>query len=213
MSGEKSQPRVGLVILGFSVLFVAITGRLVMLATLPQRAGRAAPRHLGRDLGGAARHRRPQRRRCSPPTSARLGLRRAAQDPRQGRGDRTAHRRPARSRRQGAARQARHQEGLRLGQARDHPAPAGRGPSGSAFPASASCRRTSASIRTAPAAAHVLGFANVDNVGIAGIEKYIDSQGLQDLNGAGLATAGLGPEAGRSSRSTCASSTRCATSW
>ena len=37
-----------------------------------------------------------------------------------------------------------------------------------------------------PAAAHVLGFANVDNVGIAGIEKYIDSQGLQDLNGAGF---------------------------
>jgi cell division protein FtsI (penicillin-binding protein 3) len=39
----------------------------------------------------------------------------------------------------------------------------------------------------AVAAAHVLGFANVDNVGIAGIEKYIDSQGLQDLNGAGFA--------------------------
>jgi len=38
----------------------------------------------------------------------------------------------------------------------------------------------------AEAAAHVLGFANVDNVGIAGIEKYIDSQGLQDLNGAGF---------------------------
>lgn len=39
------------------------------------------------------------------------------------------------------------------------------------------------------AAAHVLGFANVDNVGIAGIEKYIDSQGLQDLFGAGFARA------------------------
>jgi cell division protein FtsI (penicillin-binding protein 3) len=38
----------------------------------------------------------------------------------------------------------------------------------------------------AQAAAHVLGFANVDNVGIAGIEKYIDGQGLQDLNGAGF---------------------------
>jgi cell division protein FtsI (penicillin-binding protein 3) len=38
----------------------------------------------------------------------------------------------------------------------------------------------------AEAAAHVLGFANVDNVGIAGIEKYIDGQGLQDLNGAGF---------------------------
>jgi cell division protein FtsI (penicillin-binding protein 3) len=38
----------------------------------------------------------------------------------------------------------------------------------------------------AQAAAHVLGFANVDNVGIAGMEKYIDGQGLQDLNGAGF---------------------------
>jgi cell division protein FtsI (penicillin-binding protein 3) len=38
------------------------------------------------------------------------------------------------------------------------------------------------------AAAHVIGFANVDNAGIAGIEKYIDAQGLQALNGAGFAT-------------------------
>lgn len=37
------------------------------------------------------------------------------------------------------------------------------------------------------AAAHVLGFANVDNEGIAGIEKYIDNQGLKDLAGAGFA--------------------------
>ncbi len=34
--------------------------------------------------------------------------------------------------------------------------------------------------------AHVLGFTNVDNVGIAGIEKYIDSRGLAELNGAGF---------------------------
>jgi cell division protein FtsI (penicillin-binding protein 3) len=38
-----------------------------------------------------------------------------------------------------------------------------------------------------PVAAHVVGFANIDNVGIAGMEKYIDSQGLQDLTGAGFA--------------------------
>ena len=38
-----------------------------------------------------------------------------------------------------------------------------------------------------PIAAHVLGFANVDNVGIAGIEKYIDGQGLAELHGAGFA--------------------------
>ncbi|GAC1338349.1 MAG: penicillin-binding protein 2 [Beijerinckiaceae bacterium] len=40
-----------------------------------------------------------------------------------------------------------------------------------------------------PIAAHVLGFANLDNVGIAGIEKYIDGQGLADLNGAGFHAA------------------------
>ena len=35
MSGEKSEPRVGLVILGFSALFLAITGRLVYLGVAP----------------------------------------------------------------------------------------------------------------------------------------------------------------------------------
>ena len=37
-----------------------------------------------------------------------------------------------------------------------------------------------------PIAAHVLGFVNMDNIGIAGIEKYIDGQGLADLHGAGF---------------------------
>ena len=37
-----------------------------------------------------------------------------------------------------------------------------------------------------PIGAHVLGFANIDNIGIAGIEKYIDGQGLADLHGAGF---------------------------
>ncbi|MDR1826896.1 MAG: penicillin-binding protein 2 [Methylobacteriaceae bacterium] len=37
-----------------------------------------------------------------------------------------------------------------------------------------------------PEAAHVLGFANIDNVGIAGMEKFIDSLGLRDLSGAGF---------------------------
>jgi cell division protein FtsI (penicillin-binding protein 3) len=37
------------------------------------------------------------------------------------------------------------------------------------------------------AAAHVLGFTGVDNNGIAGIEKYIDSQGVDDLGNVGLA--------------------------
>ena len=37
-----------------------------------------------------------------------------------------------------------------------------------------------------PLAAHVLGYANIDNIGIAGMEKYIDGQGLADLHGAGF---------------------------
>ncbi|KAB2659463.1 penicillin-binding protein 2 [Brucella tritici] len=39
-----------------------------------------------------------------------------------------------------------------------------------------------------PTASHVLGLVNVDNQGIAGMEKYIDSQGLTDLRSVGLAT-------------------------
>ena len=39
-----------------------------------------------------------------------------------------------------------------------------------------------------PAAGHVLGTVNIDNQGIAGIEKYIDSAFLADLQTAGFAT-------------------------
>ena len=39
-----------------------------------------------------------------------------------------------------------------------------------------------------PTASHILGLVNVDNQGIAGMEKYIDSQGLSDLRSVGLAT-------------------------
>jgi cell division protein FtsI (penicillin-binding protein 3) len=37
-----------------------------------------------------------------------------------------------------------------------------------------------------PLAAHVLGFANLDGIGISGLEKYIDGQGLADLHSAGF---------------------------
>lgn len=37
-----------------------------------------------------------------------------------------------------------------------------------------------------PDGAHILGFTNIDNHGIAGIEKYIDNQGLQALSDAGF---------------------------
>ena len=38
-------------------------------------------------------------------------------------------------------------------------------------------------------ASHILGLTNIDNQGIAGMEKYIDDQGLADLQASGLAVA------------------------
>jgi len=40
-----------------------------------------------------------------------------------------------------------------------------------------------------PTAAHIVGLTNIDNKGIAGLEKYIDDQGLADLQASGLAIA------------------------
>jgi cell division protein FtsI (penicillin-binding protein 3) len=37
-----------------------------------------------------------------------------------------------------------------------------------------------------PTAAHVVGYVNIDNRGVAGMERYIDSQGLTDLAAAGM---------------------------
>jgi cell division protein FtsI (penicillin-binding protein 3) len=43
-------------------------------------------------------------------------------------------------------------------------------------------------------AAHVLGYVDIDNRGVAGMEKYLDMQGLSDLKSVGLTTeAGLQP--------------------
>jgi cell division protein FtsI (penicillin-binding protein 3) len=46
-----------------------------------------------------------------------------------------------------------------------------------------------------PIAAHVLGYANLDGIGISGLEKYIDGEGLADLHDAGfdLTTQDLKP--------------------
>lgn len=41
-----------------------------------------------------------------------------------------------------------------------------------------------------PAAAHIVGLVNVDNEGIAGIEKYVDDRWLADLHQAGFARGG-----------------------
>lgn len=39
-----------------------------------------------------------------------------------------------------------------------------------------------------PAAAHVVGYVNIDNRGVVGMERYIDNQGFADLTSTGLTT-------------------------
>jgi hypothetical protein len=128
MSKDKSEARVGLIMLCFGALFLTLSGRVLYLAMGSGRAGRPSPRHCGRHLRRPPRHHRPQRRGARHRRAQCLGLRRTPQDPRQGRGGRAAHRCPARSQRQGPQGPLRAPARLRLGQARDHAAPAGRGP-------------------------------------------------------------------------------------
>ncbi len=186
MSGEKSQPRVGLVILGFSALFIAITGRLVMLATMPneqvglRRAtsnaiSAARPDIIDRsgtvlatDIRTVSVFAEPRKILDKDEATELLTAVLPdldAKDLRDKLGTKKGFvwvKREITPRQQG--------EVHRLG-----------------IPGVGFVPENKRVYPNGPAAAHVLGFASVDNVGIAGIEKYIDSKGLQDLNGAGLA--------------------------
>ncbi|MEN5081173.1 penicillin-binding protein 2 [Bosea sp. TWI1241] len=187
MSGEKSEPRVGLVILAFSVLFLAITGRLVALAAFPN--DQVGLRRATSNATSAARPDIVDRNGVTLATDVRsvsvfaeprniLDKDEAtelltavlpdlnAKDLRDKLGTRRGF---AWIKREITPRQQ--AEVHRLG-----------------IPGVGFVPENKRVYPNGPAAAHILGFANVDNVGIAGIEKYIDSKGLQDLNGAGFAT-------------------------
>ena len=58
---------------------------------------------------------------------------------------------------------------------------------------------------------HLLGHVNIDNQGIAGIEKWLDGQGLAALHMAGLPLTGCKPRC--SLPSICGCNTRCAMNW
>nr|WP_236841942.1 penicillin-binding protein 2 [Bosea sp. PAMC 26642] len=187
MSGEKSQPRVGLVILGFALLFSAITGRLVMLATVPNeqvglrratstaisaarpdivdRAGNVMATDI-RTVSVFAEPRKILDKDEATELLTAVLPELDAKDLRDKLGTKKGFvwvKREITPRQQA--------EVHRLG-----------------IPGVGFVPENKRVYPNGTAAAHVLGFANVDNVGIAGMEKYIDSQGLQDLNGAGLAT-------------------------
>lgn len=186
MSGEKSEPRVGLVILGFSALFLAIGGRLVMLGAFPNE--QVGLRRATSTATSAAR----------PDITDRNGVQLATDirtvsvfaEPRKILDKDEATELLTAVLPDLNAKELRDKLGTKKGfvwvkreitprqQAEVHRL---------GIPGVGFVPENKRVYPNGPAAAHVLGFANVDNVGIAGIEKYIDSQGLQDLNGAGFA--------------------------
>jgi cell division protein FtsI (penicillin-binding protein 3) len=187
MSGEKSQPRVGLVILGFSALFIAITGRLVMLGTMPNE--QVGLRRATSNAISAARPDIVDRNGTVLATDIRTVS--VFAEPRKILDKDEATELLTAVLPDLDAKDLRDKLGTRKGfvwvkreitprqQAEVHRL---------GIPGVGFVPENKRVYPNGPAAAHVLGFANVDNVGIAGIEKYIDSQGLMDLYGAGLAT-------------------------
>lgn len=189
MSGEKSEPRVGLMILCFSALFLAIAGRLVMLGAFPN------------DQVGLRRATATATSAARPDITDRNGIQLATDvrtvsvfaEPRKILDKDEATELLTAVLPDLNAKELRDKLGTKRGfiwvkreitprqQAEVHRL---------GIPGVGFVPENKRVYPNGPAAAHVLGFANVDNVGIAGIEKYIDSQGLQDLNGAGLAMQG-----------------------
>ena len=136
-----------------------------------------------------------------------VAVRRAAPDHRRRRGGRAADRRAARPRRRGVARAARLASAASSGSSARSRRSSSSEIHRLGLPGIGFLPRTSASTRTAPMVAHVIGHVNIDNQGIAGIEKWLDSSGLADLHLAGLRdrpAAEAGRARGRPARAACA---------
>jgi cell division protein FtsI (penicillin-binding protein 3) len=186
MSGEKSEPRVGLVILGFSGLFAAIVVRLVMLGAFP--SDQVGLRRATSNAISAARPDILDRNGIQLATDVRTVS--VFAEPRNILDKDEATELLTAVLPDLNAKELRDKLGTKKGfvwvkreitprqQAEVHRL---------GIPGVGFVPENKRVYPNGNVAAHVLGFANVDNIGIAGIEKYIDSQGLQDLNGAGFA--------------------------
>jgi len=186
MSGEKSEPRVGLVILGFSGLFLAIVGRLIMLGAFPSE--QVGLRRATSTAISAARPDILDRNGVQLATDIRTVS--VFAEPRNILDKDEATELLTAVLPDLNAKELRDKLGTKKGfvwvkreitprqQAEVHRL---------GIPGVGFVPENKRVYPNGNVAAHVLGFANVDNIGIAGIEKYIDSQGLQDLNGAGFA--------------------------
>ncbi len=182
---DKSGHRVFLVAAAFTCIYAVIAGRLVQLGLRPDPP--TAYRGRAGDGRGAPRHRRPQRHDPRDRRQDGVGVRRAAPHHRQDEAvelltavlpdlDARELREKLGSKRgfvwvKREITPRQQQEVHRLG-----------------LPGVGFMPEKKRVYPNGPVVSHVLGFTNLDNQGIAGIEKYIDGQGLAALNMAGLTT-------------------------
>ena len=172
----------------FAIGYSIIATRLVMFAAVPDSHG--ARRAMGPDAVATARPDVLDRNGEILATDVRtpVAVRGAAPHHRCRRSFRAPHRGDDRRRCRRSCASGSLPSAASCGSsARSHPSSASRS-TGSAFPASGSCPRTSASIPNGSEVSHIIGHVNIDNQGIAGIEKWLDTRGLADLHLAGLAT-------------------------
>ena len=185
----KARGRIGLAMIAFTAVFAIIAGRLVLYAMTPDSHGGAA-----RQFGDAIATARPDildrnGEVLATDVKAAIAVRRAEAADRRRRGGRAAHRRDAGPRRQGSARAARQpQARLRLAQARDQRRSSSRKIYRLGIPGIGFLNENKRTYPNGAEVAHLIGLVNVDNQGIAGIEKWLDGNGLAALHAAGLAT-------------------------
>lgn len=181
-----TRARLKLIVVGFSVIFIAVAGRLAILATFPDDAGGRAG---GRDAVASARPDIVDRngdtiaidvkspslfaepKRLIDPDEALEGLLKVLPDL------------------DVAEARARLNSGKGFAWLKREITPAQqRAIYRLGIPGIGFVRENRRVYPDGPTMSHVLGGVNVDNQGIAGIEKYVDGTGLSELHLAGLAT-------------------------
>ncbi len=177
---DKSTRRIRLIALGFALVYCIISGKLVYFGD----ASGIAPEHRGRlryGRRGAAGYSRSQRRRARDRRQGDVGVRRAAPDHRQATRRSTSSRRssPDLSIRELTEKLGSHKGFIWVKRAvtpAQQQAVYHLGLPGIGF-----MQENKRVYPNGPIAAHVLGYANIDGVGISGLEKYIDGQGLSAI--------------------------------
>ena len=182
----KARARIGLAIVVFGICYAVIAGRLVMYAATDNTTVR---RSYSADAVATARPDILDRNGEILATDVRTPslFARAAPHHRQGRGGRTARHRDPRSRRGRSARAAVARGGASSGCGARSRRSSAQEIHRLGLPGIGFMHENKRVYPNGPLVSHLIGHVNIDNQGIAGIEKWLDSRGLADLHLAGLA--------------------------